>query len=205
MKKRVLPIIMLLLVTLLCGFITVLAAGSKTQDGISVSIYTDKDNYEKDEEITVDIVITNMNSFDIKDVNVKKILPEGVTLSEGTELEETIDILYAGEERVLKTTAFVDESFAGAEESSSETPSEDESKESSSEAPSEDESKESSSEDPSEDESEESSSEASSETESEESSSEESSESASEESSSEESSESASEESSSEESSEDKS
>ena len=47
MKKRVLPIIMLLLVTLLCGFITVLAAGSKTQDGISVSIYTDKDNYEK--------------------------------------------------------------------------------------------------------------------------------------------------------------
>lgn len=103
MKKRVLPVIMLLIMTLLCGFITVMAAGSKTQDGISVSIYTDKENYKKDESITVDIVITNMNSFDLKDVKVKKILPEGVKLSEGVELEETIDILYAGEQKTLKT------------------------------------------------------------------------------------------------------
>lgn len=134
MKKRVLPVITLLTMILLCGFITVMAAGSMTQDGISVSINTDKENYAKDEAITVDIVITNMNSFDLKDVNVKKILPEGVKLSEGIELEETIDILYAGEQKVLTTTAIVDENFVGEdEEPSSEVMSEMESEESSSE------------------------------------------------------------------------
>lgn len=121
MKKRIIPVIMLLIMTLLCGFITVLAAESKTQDGISVSIYTDKEQYKKDESIIVDIVIKNMNSFDLKDVNVRKILPEGVRLSEGIELEETIDVLYAGEERILTATASVDKDFAGGvEESSSE-------------------------------------------------------------------------------------
>lgn len=157
MKKRVLPVITLLIMILLCGFITVLAAGSKTQDGISVSIYTDKDNYKKDESIAVDIVITNMNSFDLKDVNVKKIIPEGVKLSEGIELEETIDILYAGEQKVLKTTAFVDEDFID-EEPSSESSSEPESEESSSESLSEPESEESSKESPSQSKSEESAS-----------------------------------------------
>lgn len=121
MKKRIIPVIMLLIMTLLCGFITVLAAESKTQDGISVSIYTDKEQYKKDESIIVDIVIKNMNSFDLKDVNVRKILPEGVRLSEGIELEETIDVLYAGEERILTATASVDKDFVGGvEESSSE-------------------------------------------------------------------------------------
>lgn len=121
MKKRVIPVIMLLIMTLLCGFITVLAAESKTQDGISVSIYTDKEQYKKDESIIADIVIKNMNSFDLKDVNVRKILPEGVRLSEGIELEETIDVLYAGEERILTATASVDKDFVGGvEESSSE-------------------------------------------------------------------------------------
>ncbi len=160
MKKRVLPVIMLLIMTLLCGFITVMAAGSKAQDGISVSIYTDKEQYKKDEAIAVDIVITNMNSFDLKDVKVKKILPEGVKLSEGIEVEETIDILFAGEQKTLKTTAIVDEDFVGGDvESSSEETSESESEGTSSESSSEPESEEISSESPSESESEEISSE----------------------------------------------
>ncbi len=136
--------------TLLCGFITVMAAESKTQDGISVSIYTDKEHYKKDEAIAVDIVITNMNSFDLKDVKVKKILPEGVKLSEEIEVEETIDVLYAGEQKTLKTTTIVDESFVGGdEEISSESPYEPESEESSSETQSEPVSEEMSSEEPS--------------------------------------------------------
>ena len=150
MKKKILPMLMLLMMILACGIFTVMAAGSSTQDGISVSIYTDKENYQKDEAIEIGVVVTNMNSFDISNINVKKILPEGIRLADGNTLEEEIAILHAGEQKEWKTTAFADESFAGEnEEESLETPSESESEEETSESSSEPESEESSSESPS--------------------------------------------------------
>lgn len=130
MKKRILSMLMLLVMILLCGFITAKASNEQTQDGISVSIKTDKDSYTKDEPIQVDIVITNTNSYDISNIYVKKLLPEGVKLEEGVALEEEIDILRAGEQKICQAIAYVDDSFFGHEEEESSEASSDSEKES---------------------------------------------------------------------------
>ena len=55
----------------------VFAAG---QDGISLSVETDKDSYESGQEIDVTVTVKNSNDYEINDVSVTVELPEGLRL-----------------------------------------------------------------------------------------------------------------------------
>lgn len=60
------------------------AASVGTQDGLEVSILTDKDTYTADEEILVSVSIKNTNTYEVKGISIETILPEGL---DGEEVE----------------------------------------------------------------------------------------------------------------------
>ena len=59
---------------------TVFAAG---QDGISLSVETDKESYESGQEIDVTVTVKNTNDYEIIDVSVTVEVPEGLRLVSG--------------------------------------------------------------------------------------------------------------------------
>ena len=74
------------------------------KDGIELEIYTDKENYTKQEEIVTTIEVKNTNTYDIYNLNIEAILPEGVELKDSSSKDKTIDLLRAGKSETLKFT-----------------------------------------------------------------------------------------------------
>ncbi|MEE1060979.1 MAG: VWA domain-containing protein [Ruminococcus sp.] len=88
--------LLLLLSLVFCVFLSlpmsVSAASVDTQDGLEVTITTDKTEYTANQDIKVSVIIKNNNSYKVEDISVETLLPEGFVLKSGNLSEKDIDV-----------------------------------------------------------------------------------------------------------------
>ena len=58
-------------------------AASTTQDGLYVSLTTDKETYSKDEKITATLSVKNTNESDVTDIAMETVIPDGYEITDG--------------------------------------------------------------------------------------------------------------------------
>ena len=104
----------LFLTVLLC--ITMMAvpalAASDSQDGLEVTLTTDKEKYSKSEEIAATETVTNTNDTAVSNVSLENLIPEGYKLADGSEAAKQVESLDAGETVSLTVTYVAKESDA---------------------------------------------------------------------------------------------
>lgn len=105
----------LFLTVLLC--ITMMAvpalAASDSQDGLEVTLTTDKEEYSKSEEIAATLTVTNTNDTAVSNVSLENLIPDGYKLADGSEAAKQVESLGAGETVSLTVTYVAEESDAG--------------------------------------------------------------------------------------------
>lgn len=94
--KRVAPILTSL-VLCLSSFSLSTYAETIRQDGLEVSLSTDKDTYGADENIKAELIVTNKDADGITDIKLENIVPEGYVLVDGEEATKSISRLEKGE------------------------------------------------------------------------------------------------------------
>lgn len=72
-------------------------ADTINQDGLEISLDTDRESYSADEEIVAKLTVTNNNADNITDVILENIVPDGYVLANGTEAIKSIAELGKGE------------------------------------------------------------------------------------------------------------
>ena len=77
-------------------------AASITQDGLEVSLTTDKETYSKAEKITATLSIKNTNESDVTDIAMETIIPDGYEVADGTKNDKQLDKLASNETAELK-------------------------------------------------------------------------------------------------------
>ena len=84
-----------LLTMILCiGLVAMPAlATSSSQDGLEVTLTTDKESYSQGEQIVATLTVTNTNDFVVNNVSLESVIPEGYTLAEGTDATNVYDTL----------------------------------------------------------------------------------------------------------------
>ncbi len=95
-----------LLMVVLCMSIMVMPAFATTtsQDGLEVTLTTDKETYDKGEQIEATLVVTNTNDFAVSNVSLENTIPEGYKLSEGSTATKHVESLAPGEMVSLAVT-----------------------------------------------------------------------------------------------------
>lgn len=103
-------------------------AETVTQDGLEVTLTTDKEEYFGGEQIKLTLNIKNTNPVAVRNLSLVKIIPEGYELADGfaDELEQQIDTLEPGEEVAVVVEA--EESEANPPEEEDKNPEDDEKK-----------------------------------------------------------------------------
>ncbi len=86
---------------------TVFAAVS-SQDGVEVTLTTDKESYEQGESITATVTVTNKNEVMVTEVSLESIIPEGYKLADGSEATKQVTVLAPGETVTLTVTYVAD-------------------------------------------------------------------------------------------------
>ena len=85
---------------MLCALLTLLTVGvfaEEAQDGLTVTLTTDKEAYGAGETVTAVLTVTNTNNVPMQSVTLKQLVPEGYELAEGqTDTKAVVD-LGAGE------------------------------------------------------------------------------------------------------------
>ena len=79
-----------------------------SQDGLEVTLTTDKDVYDQDETIVATLTVTNTGDADVVNVSLENLIPEGYAPAEGNETVMQVETLVAGE-TVTLTVSFVAE------------------------------------------------------------------------------------------------
>ena len=102
--KKLLALTMAVLLAFACFALPSFAASSGSQYGLEATIVTDKENYKANEEIHVTVTVKNTNDFKVEDVSIESLLPETLTLKDGSSSTKTVD-LEAGETLTLSFTA----------------------------------------------------------------------------------------------------
>lgn len=77
-------------------------AASTTQDGLEVSLTTDKEAYSKDEKITATLSVKNTNAKEVTDVAMEAVIPDGYEVADGTKNNKQLDKLAPNESAELK-------------------------------------------------------------------------------------------------------
>ena len=78
-------------------------AVSTTQDGLEVSLITNKETYTKDEKITTTLSVKNTNSTDVTDVTMETVVPDGYGVIDGSVTTKHIEKLAPNETVKLKS------------------------------------------------------------------------------------------------------
>lgn len=105
--KKVISICLVLVLALcvLAGQpVRVKAATTDVQDSLQVSVLTDRKDYSAGEDIHITVIVSNTNSYPVKDLQVQTLLPDGLKLLSGS-LTETGITLAAGQIYTLTATA----------------------------------------------------------------------------------------------------
>lgn len=95
-----------LLMLILCISMTAIPAFAKslTQDGLEVTLITDKSEYSQSEQIITTLTVKNTNDFAIKNVSLENVVPDGYKLAENSDLEKQVESLGTGETVSVKVT-----------------------------------------------------------------------------------------------------
>ena len=96
----------LFLSMLLCLGITTIPvfAASESQDGLEVTLVTNKEAYTQEEEIMVNLSVKNTNDFAVTNLSLENTIPKGYKLAEDSVATKQIRSLEAGESTTLKVT-----------------------------------------------------------------------------------------------------
>jgi len=78
------------------------SAASTTQDGLEVSLTTDKEAYSKDEKITATLSVKNTNAKEVTDVAMETVIPDGYEAADETKNIKQLDKLAPNEIAELK-------------------------------------------------------------------------------------------------------
>jgi hypothetical protein len=98
MKKHKKLFLCFILCLLLVGSISTTAhAETNYNDGLNVEINTDKDSYNQSDNANITVTVTNYNVFDVKEVHINTILPEGLEPVDSGILTKSIDSLASGD------------------------------------------------------------------------------------------------------------
>ena len=99
-------ILAVLLALVLCLGVAVLPAAAATanQDGLEITLTTDKSSYKKDESIQATLVVKNNGDQTVTDVALKDIIPAGYELKSGDKSVLEVEELAPGETVTLKVT-----------------------------------------------------------------------------------------------------
>lgn len=102
----------ILLAVMLCvGMINIpVFAATSTQDGLEVTLTTDKESYSQNDQIEATLTVKNTNSVAVSNVSLENVVPEGYKLAEGTEATKQIESLRAGKTVSLTVTYIPDDS-----------------------------------------------------------------------------------------------
>lgn len=91
----------LFMVMLFCTGLNVQAENVK--DSISVTVSSDKEKYNSEDEVNLKIMVKNTNDFEVSDIKVENILPDGISLVSGEKSKDNIK-LKANEEVTMNLT-----------------------------------------------------------------------------------------------------
>lgn len=87
--KKIKNLIAVLLVMMISVFSFCITAGatdvSNTQDGLTASITSLKDNYKEDEDIEMTFKVANTNSFTVENVSLEALIPNGLKMKNRTD------------------------------------------------------------------------------------------------------------------------
>lgn len=105
--RKSMSVVLILLVSLFC-LSTVAFASTSEQDGLKVELTTDKENYSLNEDIKINVTVTNTNDITVENVKIDTLLPEEFTLKDRNKStsSEAVDIP-AGEKIEFSVVAVV--------------------------------------------------------------------------------------------------
>lgn len=98
---KFISIIAIFAVMIFCTGLNVHAENVK--DGISVTVSSDKEKYNSEDEVNLKITVKNTNDFEVSDIKVENILPDGISLVSGEKSKDNIN-LKANEEVSMNLT-----------------------------------------------------------------------------------------------------
>ena len=106
--KKIKNIPVFLLTLMLCiGMMSMpVFAASSTQDGLEITLTTDKDEYNQSDQIKATLTVKNTNDVEIKNVSLENLVPDGYKLVDGEKATKQVESLSAGE-TVSLTVAYV--------------------------------------------------------------------------------------------------
>lgn len=108
--KKIKRILALLLIMILCigmRAIPVFAASS-SQDGLEVTLTTDKELYSQGKPIVATLTVMNKNKVAVSNVSLENMIPKGYKLVDGSKATKQVESLSAGETVTLTVTYIVD-------------------------------------------------------------------------------------------------
>lgn len=82
----------LVLCTLFALTLNTSAASTEVQNGLEVTITTDKTDYNVNEDITVTVSVKNNNQTNAENLSIQTLLPEGLVLKSGNLVVNNIDV-----------------------------------------------------------------------------------------------------------------
>lgn len=82
-------------------------AASSSQDGLEITLTTDKEKYEKGEKIESTLIVENTNDIAVNNISLENLVPDGYLLSEDSTAIKKVETLAAGE-KVFLTVTYVD-------------------------------------------------------------------------------------------------
>lgn len=87
-------------------------AASVSQDGLEVTLVTDKTAYDEDEQITATLVVLNTNEQPVSNVSLKHLVPDGYELADGSTDTKEIESIAANDYVSFEVVYEADTDFA---------------------------------------------------------------------------------------------
>lgn len=103
-KLKKLSAILVAMLVLFSAITTTAFAADVSQDGLEVSLITNKEAYEQGEQIAATLTVKNTNDFAVKNVTLESLIPDGYVLADGTSATKELNSLEPGETAELAVT-----------------------------------------------------------------------------------------------------
>ncbi len=97
MKRLEKITVVLLAVMMAFSMANIVFAETETHDGVKITLSADKKEYQEGETVAAELTVTNTNEFDITDVSLEHLVPDGYKLADGSSASKDLDVLGAGQ------------------------------------------------------------------------------------------------------------